>query len=114
MLEWHYQNLIFEQNGSFIIRQHAAAVLNLLCCGKTSTCYPLFFDIIEICLCKWFNTATLHGAPEFSQKLLLASCLDVATQFIGHELGPFESFAGNYLRHFLESQTFNDINKEIR
>lgn len=114
MLEWHYQNLVFKEQGPFIIKQHAAAVLNLLLCGDMSCCYPLFVDIFEISLCKWFNSAARNGLPEFSQKLLLASCLNVCGEFMGREPKPFMTFVDNYLRLFLESHTFKRLTEEMR
>lgn len=114
MLEWHYQNLVFEEHGPFIIKQHAAAVLNLLLCGDISSCYPIFVDILEISLCKWFNAATRNGLQEFSQKLLLATCLNICSEFMGREPQPFMTFVDNYLRLFLESDTFKSLTEEMR
>lgn len=81
--------------------------------GNITSWYPMFIDIVEICLCKWFNSAARNGAPEFSQKLLLSSCLDVAALFVGHEPGPFNSFVDNYLRLFLESKSYQEITDEM-
>uniref|UniRef100_A0A336LQ73 CSON010710 protein n=1 Tax=Culicoides sonorensis TaxID=179676 RepID=A0A336LQ73_CULSO len=113
MLEWHYQNLVFEENGPFIVKQHASAVLNLLLCGEISCCYPIFVDILEISLCKWFNSAARNGLQEFSQKLLLSTCLNVCGEFMGREPGPFLTFIDNYLRLFLESNTFKMLTEEL-
>uniref|UniRef100_A0A336LKS0 CSON010847 protein n=1 Tax=Culicoides sonorensis TaxID=179676 RepID=A0A336LKS0_CULSO len=113
MLEWHYQNLVFEENGPFIVKQHASAVLNLLLCSEISCCYPIFVDILEISLCKWFNSAVRNGLQEFSQKLLLSTCLNVCGEFMGREPGPFLTFIDNYLRLFLESNTFKMLTEEL-
>ncbi|XP_063709382.1 RNA polymerase II-associated protein 1 [Culicoides brevitarsis] len=114
MLEWHYQHLIFEENGPFIIRQHATAALNLLLCGDVTHCYPLFVDIFELSLCKWFNAASRTGLNEFSQKLLLATCLDVCGELMRREPRPFMTFVDNYFRLFLESEAYTKLTEELR
>lgn len=114
MLEWHYQNLDFEENGPFILKQHAATVLNILLCGNISSCYDMFIDVLEIVFCKWFNTASRHGLQEFSQKILLSTCLEVCGKFMGYEPRPFYTFTDTYLRLFMESKSFQEITYEFR
>lgn len=114
MLEWHYQNLVFDENGPFIIKQHATSTLNVLLCGDIRHCYPIFVDILEISLCKWFNAATRNGLYEFSQKLLLATCLNVCMEFMCREHRPFMTFINDYLKLFLESNTYKNLTEEMK
>lgn len=118
MLEWHYQNLIFnETSQSRLLKQHAASVINILDCGNVVACLSVFADLIEICLCKWFSAAAQQcNKNSFEQKILLSACLHVATKFIKNctNQQQYTSFIENYFRLFLESQSFIVMCKEMR
>ena len=103
LLEWHYQNLNFQQDSHFIIRQHASSLLYLLGCGNLVVTFPIFSEIFKMCCCKWFTMATRDGAKEFSQKLLLSTVLDVGGPFVTFAAEFFYDFIDQYLIKFLQS-----------
>ncbi|XP_053660448.1 RNA polymerase II-associated protein 1 [Anopheles marshallii] len=117
LVEWHYQHLIFAEDGPFIIRQHAVALLALIgsglqqdadaaSCGAASAlCEKLF-----ACSSKWFTVAERSGANEFSQKMLLAACLWTvgrAQQVVGAQA--HETFLTKYVTPFVRSARFGEI-----
>uniref|UniRef100_A0A182YAE1 RNA polymerase II-associated protein 1 C-terminal domain-containing protein n=1 Tax=Anopheles stephensi TaxID=30069 RepID=A0A182YAE1_ANOST len=135
LLEWHYQHLIFDENGPFIIRQHAVALLALIgpglqqqqqqqqkqqdaaaaaSCGASAPgqqhrqlCEKLF-----ACCSKWFTTAERNGANEFSQKMLLAGCLWTVGRARAAVVGmePYTAaFLTKYLTPFVRSGRFGEI-----
>lgn len=117
ILEWHYQHLDFNSSmQSYLVKQHASAAINLLDCGNIVTMMPMFVDIIEICLCKWFNAAAgmQNGLQDAAQKILLSTCLNIATKFVKNSVNQFKSFIENYFRLFLESESFLALCKGMR
>lgn len=75
----------------------------------------MFADTVEICLCKWFSlAATRSNVDDFSQKILLAACLNVGAKFVKHDSERFTAFVDNYFKLFIESETLTAISKEFR
>ncbi|XP_049285596.1 RNA polymerase II-associated protein 1 isoform X1 [Anopheles funestus] len=117
LVEWHYQHLIFAEEGPFIIRQHAVALLALIgpglqqqdadaaSCGASALGEKLF-----ACCSKWFAVAERTGANEFSQKMLLAGCLWTAAR-AQHVVGmeTYKTFQAKYLTPFVRSARFGEI-----
>uniref|UniRef100_A0A182N5V9 RPAP1/MINIYO-like TPR repeats domain-containing protein n=1 Tax=Anopheles dirus TaxID=7168 RepID=A0A182N5V9_9DIPT len=73
LLEWHYQHLIFDEDGPFIIRQHAVALLALIGPGlqrdpgaapASSPLQRQLVDKLFVCFSKWFTAAERNGANE--------------------------------------------------
>lgn len=113
LLEWHYQQLNFQQDNHFIIRQHASALMYLLSCGNIVVTFPVFSEIFKMCCCKWFTMATREGTKEFSQKLLLSTMLDVAGPFVKFSPGFFYDFTDDYLMKFLKSSHYQQMAKKL-
>jgi hypothetical protein len=114
MLEWHYQYLKFTIDGPVVLRTHAAAVIALLGAGKTEIALPLFAEILTMCLSKWFSAAARDGVHEFSQKILIAVCLDTSIKFLQHQPTVFHKFIDNYLKPFMMDPAFGRIMAELR
>uniref|UniRef100_A0A182VWJ8 RNA polymerase II-associated protein 1 n=1 Tax=Anopheles minimus TaxID=112268 RepID=A0A182VWJ8_9DIPT len=123
LLEWHYQHLIFTEDGPFIIRQHAVALLALIGAGlqqqqqqqqdadAASSCgASALGEKLFACCSKWFTAAERNGANEFSQKMLLAGCLWTAGR-AQHVVGAetYKKFLGKYLTPFVRSERFGEI-----
>lgn len=66
MLEWCYQFLKFDQTGHVLLRQHAAALITFIGCGRTMSDVAPFADKLTICFSKWFHLAGAHGIVEAS------------------------------------------------
>ena len=113
LLEWHYQQLNFQQDNHFIIRQHASALMYLLGCGNIVVTFPIFAEIFKMCCCKWFTMATREGTKEFSQKLLLSTMLDVGAPFVKFSSEFFFDFIDDYLMKFLKSTHYQKMAKEL-
>lgn len=64
MLDWHYQYVIYDEGGPFLIRQHASALLNAIYSGTTVDAVPILGEKIAMCSCKWFYEATKLGITE--------------------------------------------------
>uniref|UniRef100_A0A1A9WBV2 RNA polymerase II-associated protein 1 C-terminal domain-containing protein n=1 Tax=Glossina brevipalpis TaxID=37001 RepID=A0A1A9WBV2_9MUSC len=117
MLEWHYNHLIYEEGGPYLLRQHAAAIL--MCITSTSgpssrETLPLLADILNDCCCKWFHAATRSGVKEFSQITLLNTCLNVVVWYNRHfDLTRFSNFINKYLKVFIESECFEKFTENI-
>uniref|UniRef100_A0A182QYA5 RNA polymerase II-associated protein 1 C-terminal domain-containing protein n=1 Tax=Anopheles farauti TaxID=69004 RepID=A0A182QYA5_9DIPT len=128
LLEWHYQHLIFDEDGPFIIRQHAVALLALIGPGlqreiaaaggpgggAPNALHRQLVEKLFACFSKWFTAAERNGANEFSQKMLLAGCLWNAARaksIVGPEL--YETFLMKYLSRFVRSNRFNEIIQTI-
>lgn len=107
MLEWCYQFLQFERSGHLIFRQHAAALLTLIssvgATGDTPNIAPIV-DKVRLCCSKWFRAATVHGIEEFSQHMLLATCLNACVRLSGDG---FHEFYAQYLCGFLRSEHYS-------
>ncbi|XP_062565677.1 RNA polymerase II-associated protein 1 [Armigeres subalbatus] len=118
LLEWHYQHLVLDENGPFIIRQHCASLLALIGYDRVQHVAPVFsphsWDRLFACFSKWFNAATKHGVNEFSQKLLLGACLDVAAKVRDISGSYYRSFFDGYLSVFLKSTKFDDLMQQLR
>uniref|UniRef100_A0A182MCV1 RPAP1/MINIYO-like TPR repeats domain-containing protein n=1 Tax=Anopheles culicifacies TaxID=139723 RepID=A0A182MCV1_9DIPT len=117
LLEWHYQHLIFAEDGPFIIRQHAVALLALIGAGlqqdadAASSCgASALGEKLLVCCSKWFTAAERNGANEFSQKMLLAGCLWTAAR-AQHVVGveTYKTFLAKYLTPFVRSERFGEI-----
>lgn len=113
LLEWQYQQLNFQQDNHFIIRQHASALLYLLGCGNIVVTFPIFSEVFKMCCCKWFTMATREGTKEFSQKLLLSTMLDVGGPFVKFSSEFFYDFIDEYLIKFLKSRHYQEMAKEL-
>lgn len=113
LLEWHYQQLNFQLDNHFIIRQHASALMYLIGCGNIVVSFPIFSEIFKMCCCKWFTMATREGTKEFSQKLLLSTMLDVARPYIKFSSEYFYDFIDEYLIKFLKSTHYQQMAKEL-
>lgn len=113
LLEWHYQNLDFQKDNHFIIRQHASALLYLLGCGNLVVTFPIFSEPFKMCCCKWFTMATRGGANEFSQKLLLSTALDVGGPFVTFASEFFYDFIDDYLLKFLTSTHYQQMAADL-
>ncbi|XP_035773853.1 RNA polymerase II-associated protein 1-like [Anopheles albimanus] len=124
LIEWHYQYLVFDENGPFIFRQHGVALLALIGPGlqrdSTSSADPAqlanvrtrhqqLCDKLFACFSKWFSVALRTGANEFSQKLLLGVCLWTARKIRLLDEKAFETFLERYLVPFLRSERFQTI-----
>ncbi|XP_053670534.1 uncharacterized protein LOC128720859 [Anopheles nili] len=120
LLEWHYQHLIFAEDGPFIIRQHAVALLALIGHGlqrdatapggAAAQLQHQLCDKLFACFSKWFTAAQRDGANEFSQKLLLAGCLWSASRarsIVGEAV--FRTFLERYVVTFVRCERFNEI-----
>uniref|UniRef100_A0A182PGT8 RNA polymerase II-associated protein 1 n=1 Tax=Anopheles epiroticus TaxID=199890 RepID=A0A182PGT8_9DIPT len=122
LLEWHYQHLIFNESGPYIIRQHAIALLALIGPGLQRTAEdavaaaaaaaahrPLGEKLLACCS-KWFTEAERTGANEFSQKMLLAGCLWTVGR-ARHVVGmvAYSAFVSKYLASFVRSGRFHEI-----
>lgn len=68
LLEWHYQHLVLDENGPFIIRQHCASLLALIGYDRVQHVATGFtsqnWDRLFACFSKWFNTAAKYGVNE--------------------------------------------------
>lgn len=68
LLEWHYQHLVLDENGPFIIRQHCASLLALIGYDRVQHVAngfsPQNWDRLFACFSKWFNTAAKYGVNE--------------------------------------------------
>lgn len=109
LLEWHYQFLDFQLDNHFIIRQHASALLHLLGTGNVVVMFPMFSEVFKMCSSKWFMMAARHGVEEFSQKIILSSCLDVSEKFASFSSEYFYDFVDDYLLRFMRSSTFDKM-----
>lgn len=69
LLEWCYQFLKFDQTGHVLLRQHAAALITFIGCGRTMSDVAPFADKLTLCFSKWFNLAGVHGVVEVSSNL---------------------------------------------
>ncbi|XP_055540548.1 RNA polymerase II-associated protein 1 [Wyeomyia smithii] len=116
LLEWHFQHLTMEESGPYIIRQHAAALLALIGYDHLQAAAeltPQNCDRLFACFSKWFNAAIKHGAAEFSQKLLLAACLETASKVRPLAGSYYHNFTDGYLMPFLRSAKFDNLTKEL-
>ncbi|XP_041761157.1 RNA polymerase II-associated protein 1 [Anopheles merus] len=120
LLQWHYQHLIFDESGPFIIRQHAVALLALIGPGlqRDAVCSrgdaSSLGEKLFACCSKWFTAAERNGANEFSQKILLAGCLWMvgrARAAVGMEA--YRTFRAKYLAPFVRSSRFREIIQTI-
>uniref|UniRef100_A0A1A9ZVS9 RNA polymerase II-associated protein 1 N-terminal domain-containing protein n=1 Tax=Glossina pallidipes TaxID=7398 RepID=A0A1A9ZVS9_GLOPL len=117
MLEWHFNHLIYEEGGPYLIRQHAAAIF--MCIASTTgpvgrEAITLLTDVLHDCSCKWFHTATRVGMMEFSQTTLLNACLDVVIWY-KRNFDPtrFHNFVNKYVKAFIESESFQKFAENI-
>ncbi|XP_075159496.1 RNA polymerase II-associated protein 1 [Haematobia irritans] len=115
MLDWHYNHLIYEKGGPFLIRQHAAAVFATISSISSPVGFEitsLLGDILHDCACNWYYKATRVGVKEFSQATLLSSCLNAVTWYIRHtDTARYQNFISKYLTEFIKSDNFiNFIN----
>ncbi|XP_013115843.2 RNA polymerase II-associated protein 1 isoform X1 [Stomoxys calcitrans] len=110
MLDWHFNHVIYEEGGPFLIRQHAAAVLATIASISSpvgSEVTTLLGDILHDCSCNWFHKATRFGVKEFSQATLLSSCLNAVTWYIRHtDTARYQNFIQKYLSEFIQSENF--------
>lgn len=106
MLEWCYQFLQFERTNHLLIRQHAAALLTLISSMGAHVDAVQFTDKLQLCCSKWFHQATVQGADEFSQHMLLATCVNACTRISGDG---FHAFYAQYLGGFLRSPHYGRI-----
>ncbi|KXJ72313.1 hypothetical protein RP20_CCG018386 [Aedes albopictus] len=117
LLEWHYQHLVLDENGPFIIRQHCASLLALIGYDRVQHVATGFtsqnWDRLFACFSKWFNTAAKYGVNEFSQKLLLGACLDVAAKVRTLAGSFYRSFFDGYFGAFLKSSKLDDLMKQL-
>lgn len=113
LLEWHFQNLDFQLDSHFIIRQHASALLYLISCGNLVVTFPIFSETLKMCCCKWVTMATRFGAGEFSQKLLLSTVLEVGAPFVNFASEFFYDFIDDYLLKFLNSSHYKRMTEEL-
>ncbi|XP_058447793.1 RNA polymerase II-associated protein 1 [Malaya genurostris] len=121
LIEWHYQHLSMDEGGPFIIRQHAASLLALIDCDYLQAAAaavaagftPQNCDRLFACFCKWFNAATKHGLEEFSQKLLLGVCLNVAAKVRPLAVSCYHNFANGYLLPYMKSHKFDSLMQEL-
>ncbi|XP_055640241.1 RNA polymerase II-associated protein 1 [Toxorhynchites rutilus septentrionalis] len=127
LLEWHYQHLVLEESGPFIIRQHCAALLTLIgyehleasaevaasASPNVTVFTPQNCDRLFACFCKWFNAAAKYGVNEFSQKLLLSACLGVAAIMRPVAMSYYLNFVDSYLVAFLRSAKFNELTRQL-
>uniref|UniRef100_A0AAG5CPH3 RNA polymerase II-associated protein 1 C-terminal domain-containing protein n=1 Tax=Anopheles atroparvus TaxID=41427 RepID=A0AAG5CPH3_ANOAO len=135
LLEWHYQHLIFDETGSFIIRQHCVALLALIGPGlqpdaaapaagssggasganlpSASNHHRQFCDKLFACFSKWFTAAQRGGANEFSQKLLLAACLWTAGRARSLAEGSYSEFLKRYLLPFIRGNRYGELIKPL-
>ncbi|XP_050072117.1 RNA polymerase II-associated protein 1 [Anopheles maculipalpis] len=126
LLEWHYQHLIFDEDGPFIIRQHAVALLALIgpglqqhhrdadataSRGASAHLPPQLGEKLFACCSKWFTAAIRNGANEFSQKMLLAGCLWTVSRAHDGIFGTetYTAFLTKYLTPFVRSERFGEI-----
>lgn len=105
MLEWCYQFLQFERSGHLIFRQHAAALITLISCmGPSADAAAVqLAEKLHLCTSKWLRQATVNGIEEYSQHMLLATCLMACTRMSGDV---FHDLYAQYLGGFLRSQPF--------
>ncbi|EAT42274.1 AAEL006184-PA [Aedes aegypti] len=117
LLEWHYQHLVLDENGPFIIRQHCASLLALIGYDRVQHVAngfsPQNWDRLFACFSKWFNTAAKYGVNEFSQKLLLGACLDLAGKVRTIAGSYYRNFFDGYFGAFLKSSKFDDLMKQL-
>lgn len=113
LLLWHFQQLDFQKDNHFIVRQHASSLLYLLDCGNTVVTFPIFSEPFKTCASKWFTMATRCGSEEFSKKLLLSTVLDVGAQFVKFSTEYFFDFVDDYLMKFLSSAYFQRMKVEL-
>ncbi|KAM7358732.1 RNA polymerase II-associated protein 1 [Cochliomyia hominivorax] len=110
MLDWHYNHVIYEEGGPFLIRQHAASLLTTISSINSpvgSEVTALLGDILHDCCCNWFYKAKRYGVKEFSQATLLSSCLNCVTWYIRHtDTARFQNFIKKYLDEFIKSESF--------
>lgn len=111
-LEWHYQNLDFQQANHFIIRTHASALLYLISCSKIHISFSIYAEVFKMCCSKWFHMANRYGVIEFSQKMLLSTVLDVANVFMSFSPEYFYEFI-DYLMKFLTSSHFQGMQENL-
>lgn len=67
MLEWHYNHVVYEEGGPFLIRQHAASLLETISSINSpvgSEITALLADILHDCCCNWFYKAMRFGVKE--------------------------------------------------
>ncbi|KAL9929060.1 RNA polymerase II-associated protein 1 [Glossina fuscipes fuscipes] len=117
MLEWHYNHLIYEEGGPYLIRQHAAAIF--VCVASITgpvgrEAISSLIDVLHDCSCKWFHTAIRAGVLEFSQATLLNACLNVVI-WCKHHSDPmrFHNFVNKYVKAFIESESFQKFTENI-
>lgn len=108
MLEWSYQFLQFERSGHLIFRQHAAALITLISCMGPSVdpAAVQIADKLRLCTSKWLRLATVNGIEEYSQHMLLATCLNACTRMSGDV---FHDLYAQYLGGFLRSTHFTRL-----
>ncbi|XP_052863796.1 RNA polymerase II-associated protein 1 [Anopheles cruzii] len=128
LLEWHYQHLIFDESGAFVIRQHGVSLLALIGSGLQREAFSTTgtnLDIVRArhqqlceklfhCFSKWFTVALRSGANEFSQKLLLAGCLWTAAK--ARRLAgatAYCEFFERFLLPFVRSDRFEKITRTL-
>lgn len=113
LLEWHFQQLDFQRDNHFIIRQHASALVYLLGCGNLVVTFPIFSEPFKKCCSKWFAMATRGGAGEFSQKLLLSTLLEVGAPYVTFASEFFYDFIDDYLLKFLNSPHYKRLAENL-
>ncbi|CRK97831.1 CLUMA_CG011207, isoform A [Clunio marinus] len=113
LMEWHYQNLNFQLESHFIVRQHACALMYLFKCGDLVHTFSYFSETFKSCISKWFQMAYRDGLNEFSQKLLLSAVLDIGKPIVERATGFFFDFVDNHLLKFLQSQHYYRITKNL-
>lgn len=67
MLDWHYNHVIYEEGGPFLIRQHAASLLSTISSingAAGSEVAALVGDTLHDCCCNWFYKAMRNGVKE--------------------------------------------------
>ncbi|XP_023294123.2 RNA polymerase II-associated protein 1 [Lucilia cuprina] len=110
MIDWHYNHVIYEEGGPFLIRQHAASLLTTISSISSpvgSEVTALLGDILHDCCCNWFYKAMRNGVKEFSQATLLSSCLNCVTWYVRHtDTARFHNFIKKYLDEFIKSDSF--------
>ncbi|XP_037939510.1 uncharacterized protein LOC119672520 [Teleopsis dalmanni] len=116
MLHWHFNHVTYEEGGSFLIRQHATALLATITSGPSNQeAHDVLSETLLNCCCKWFHRATIHGIKEFTQATLLSACLNAVTWYCRASSSVrFRTFLDKYLPDFVASKSFMELILSLR